>query len=615
MNNETIPLIKLFGQKFNIPQYQRGYRWGEEEVTELLDDLWNFHNTSAALEFYCLQPIVLQKEEDGSYNVLDGQQRLTTLYLILMYLEEPILENGYKDKIFSLNYETRKDCEDFLMNKEFKKSDSDKANSNIDFFHIVEAYQCIAKWFEEEKHRGAKIKLIPILMDDNGPGKRNVRFIQYEIEEGVNPIEVFIRLNVGKIALTDAELIKALLLQSDKYKPEELKYKKMRLFEIAAEWDKIEYALQNQDFWYFINNDDNNKPNHIEFIFRLVAGRIQKEKEYISEWKSKNPLFQVLQRYLQDNISQDGEDRLEIVEMIWKQVVAYFEHFKAWYSDRVLFHYVGFLISVKGTSIIDKLIEESQEYSKSYFVELLKKRIGTEIEIKKERKDINGNKVKLQLETLQYEYDDQSTNDKIEINKILLLHNVYTTMKSDKEKAYFPFYLYKKTKKNEKWSLEHIHAQNSEVIKILEGRKQWLNDHIKSLNSLNTDEALLLVPKMEELLSFNEIEDKIFSAIVEEVYNLIDKGSGMTENEKHLISNLCLVDSHTNSKLNNSVFDVKRSIIRAIERKGGYVPICTRNVFLKVYSDYSPNNAYWASNDREQYLEDIKEMYQYFVNQ
>ena len=40
--SSTTPLIDLFGKKFIIPHYQRGYRWEEQEVTELLDDIWNF---------------------------------------------------------------------------------------------------------------------------------------------------------------------------------------------------------------------------------------------------------------------------------------------------------------------------------------------------------------------------------------------------------------------------------------------------------------------------------------------------------------------------------------------------------------------------------------------
>ena len=266
--SSTTPLIDLFGKKFIIPHYQRGYRWEEQEVTELLDDIWNFMNTSNNGEFYCLQPIVVQKIAENEYNVLDGQQRLTTLYLILVYLEERRFEDGYNQELFTLNYETRDKCEKFLADRTFINTIDE---SNIDFQHICNSYQYISTWFN--KHAGAKGKLIPVLLDNNDIGNKNIRFIWYDVEQEKNPIDVFIRLNVGKIPLTDAELIKALLLQSDKYHPDDLKFNKMKLFEIATEWDTIEYTLQEEAFWYFLSNEENLKPTHIEFIFDAIANK------------------------------------------------------------------------------------------------------------------------------------------------------------------------------------------------------------------------------------------------------------------------------------------------------------------------------------------------------
>jgi hypothetical protein len=144
--------------------------------------------------------------------------------------------------LFTLNYETRCDCHTFLNEKIFVDGIDE---TNIDYFHISKAYLAIKNWFANPKHVGAKMKLVPVLMDKNDKGNRNVRFIWYEAENNVNPIEIFIRLNVGKIPLTDAELTKALLLQSDKYDKDELKFIKMRLFEIATEWDTIEWQTHS----------------------------------------------------------------------------------------------------------------------------------------------------------------------------------------------------------------------------------------------------------------------------------------------------------------------------------------------------------------------------------
>ena len=99
---------------FNVPSYQRGYRWGEEEVRRLLTDIYDiFDAKSQTARNYCLQPIVVRRSEDR-FDLIDGQQRLTTLYLIYKYMS--IVSGGFivKSPRFSLMYETRKKSADML---------------------------------------------------------------------------------------------------------------------------------------------------------------------------------------------------------------------------------------------------------------------------------------------------------------------------------------------------------------------------------------------------------------------------------------------------------------------------------------------------------------------
>jgi uncharacterized protein with ParB-like and HNH nuclease domain len=70
---------------FYIPSFQRGYRWESEQATDLLNDIVQFFATPSVDEkgdWYCLQPVIV-KEEDNKHHVIDGQQRLTTIYLDL----------------------------------------------------------------------------------------------------------------------------------------------------------------------------------------------------------------------------------------------------------------------------------------------------------------------------------------------------------------------------------------------------------------------------------------------------------------------------------------------------------------------------------------------------
>lgn len=83
---------ELMNLKFIIPPYQRGYRWDKEQVEDLLNDFEEFiqsiHCDDKESIYYCLQPITVVPKEGSSneYYVIDGQQRLTTIYLLLQYL-------------------------------------------------------------------------------------------------------------------------------------------------------------------------------------------------------------------------------------------------------------------------------------------------------------------------------------------------------------------------------------------------------------------------------------------------------------------------------------------------------------------------------------------------
>lgn len=606
--SDVVALTKFLGATYNIPSYQRGYRWEEQEVTELLDDLWRFCNDSSAGEFYCLQPIVLQKRGENEYDVLDGQQRLTTLFLLLTYLESFRFELNYRENLFFLKYQTRTRSETFLANKEFVGS----VDSNIDFDHMCRAYVTINKWFDDERHRGAKSRLVPILMDETAVGHRNVRFIKYLVADDIqSPVDIFIRLNVGKISLTDAELTKALLLQKDKYSDKELDYVKMRLFAIASEWDRIEYSLQEEELWFFLTNEVNNKFAHIEFIFDLIADNLLQERKYFEKKPLKYSTFLILSAYLEEQIIKSGKKRIDAVEHIWKLVTEYFEFFLDWFHNRKLFHYIGFIISNQGHKSIDVLIAKAKKETKADFESYLEEEIANMIRIKKTRLKENGNHV-IQLKELTYYSEDGS--DRPEIHQILFLHNVYTTLKQDKERARFPFNLYKQTKQKKKWSLEHIHAQNSHTIKNKDSQILWLQDHIHSLSTIKNNETETMMEQMQGLIDRNEIDQSEFDSIVTKVHDFFNKKSGITDGNLHSISNLCLVDADTNSQLNNSVFDVKREKIKKRELQGHYIPICTRNVFLKAYSQFPKSNAYWSENDRQSYLQSILETYEHFVH-
>jgi uncharacterized protein with ParB-like and HNH nuclease domain len=80
------PLSKIFSSDFDyeIPSFQRPYAWTEEEAGDLFDDLYDFYVNEPEDEQYFLGSIVLVKEDDKPHaEVIDGQQRLTTLTILI----------------------------------------------------------------------------------------------------------------------------------------------------------------------------------------------------------------------------------------------------------------------------------------------------------------------------------------------------------------------------------------------------------------------------------------------------------------------------------------------------------------------------------------------------
>lgn len=84
------------GIKFFIPSYQRGYRWGSDEIVRLLKDI-NEYDKERDGDFYCLQPVVVRFDRNNEqWRLVDGQQRLTTISIILANLDEEPLTILYE---------------------------------------------------------------------------------------------------------------------------------------------------------------------------------------------------------------------------------------------------------------------------------------------------------------------------------------------------------------------------------------------------------------------------------------------------------------------------------------------------------------------------------------
>ncbi|MDR1847791.1 MAG: DUF262 domain-containing protein [Bacteroidales bacterium] len=571
----------LLEMNFFIPAYQRGYRWEERQIIDLLNDILEFQKKSKKEEgeFYCLQPLIVTSKENDVWEVVDGQQRLTTIFILLSYLKDALEILGLPSNLFSIKYETREEncsSKEFLMNiskiKEINKT-------NIDFYRMSDAFLIIKRWFDDNKPNKGDFCNVLLKTDydkeSNIDKANNVRFIWYPInandDTAEKPNVTFAKYNQGKIDLTNAELIKAIFYLTDSDKD-----KKKHQIKIGYEWDDMENSLRKPDFWRFINPSKSFQ-NHIEFIFDLVAAKYEKQiKLKINKNLDRYWSFYIFNELISKNIKIYEDTKFDNArDFLWDEIKTYYRTFVEWYNDSQYFHLIGFLLQVGGIeNSVEKIKELAETNSKSQFVEALKKKIRSHFG------EINFNEIG---------YDDNYEKAK----KLLLLFNVITTMNSEYNKFAFDRYL------KESWSLEHIHAQQSEEITNEKQQKQLLEEQ---KNDSYISKQGELSDEINELLKMPTIDQTRFEDLQKRIFNL----SSDAEQTIHSIKNLALLTSPDNSCLNNSPFHRKRDKIKQLDEKGSFIPICTKNVFLKYYSKNVEQNVKWDKKDMDAYLAEMK---------
>ena len=648
----------LLNMKFNIPNYQRGYRWEDKHVTALLDDLYSYsvqidkdNITCKSGKFYCIQPLAVVKNkklthEQGNdvYDVIDGQQRLTTLYLLLSYLKEAreaLYSGELKSSMFELRYESRES--DFFINEEYKNSNIETASNNIDFFYMTRAYKTINDWFEKTGHsKGMILKVIipdrykPILESDalaeieskkrNNDELNDVRFIWYEVPvDGNNEsMEVFAQLNYGKTALTSTELVKALLFQRDVYTKDKSLMREIA-FRRSCEWDSMEKQLQDPYMWSMFMPLDYICSSHINIVLQLVCNKLyddllKKEKDLKIKKDSQDFVYDVCNKIL----SSDIENYAENVEEIWKMVQCTFTALYNWYKNPDTYHLIGLLVWMKEFKnkefnyakrfeLLEGLMCEYNLKSKDKFIKYLKEQIANIIHIDEDM-TVNGIKIPWGLKYINYH------DDTLKIIKILVTFNVEDIRQQQCESARFPFHLLREYSIT---SLEHIHPQHLELDNIkFDAFKTWLTVKEESLRQISNCGEYS--KSIEQIKSLTESEDS-YKNNKDEVINLInkidkefDKKVEMDDIQMHTLYNMALVDKETNSALSNNLLDRKREIlVERQNKKLTYVMPTTQKVFSKYYSPANDENILpklWTKNDREAYFKKIEEMYNSFNN-
>lgn len=683
-SGELRALIELEGN-FIIPGYQRGYRWNDRQINDFLNDIFEFYEqfkNGKENKIYFLQPVVVmenynegtdndEKENQPEINIVDGQQRLTTVLLLnavllnllntsnkyvpknidyrksikkpldrddiyfdkavdynfsndsLIKIDKPRLDIK-KNKVinYTLTINTRNESDEFLKRIAKGIEPTEKECASIDLYFLYNAHAKIRQYIGEKNKKGINwIEFYRIFANQ-------VKVLWYVIDnsDSGGEIAAFTRLNSGKIPLTNAELSRATLLNPAYYKSENDKDDNANLPDIKTErglisigWDNLEYELRKPEFWGFLGFSENDCSSNVQD---------QRNKSFEDERYQTRIDFLLDFHFSQKNKDEDNTENND--------------------RDRNLPPFI-------------KLEDELKEAKKNNFSTNNVKQIWESIQLDlwklqtwyddndlyhwigylfaekrmnpglfSKFKDLKKDELKEEVKgyiasfyrdldtALEYTYDTNEPG----CERLLFLYNVeyVRSMKTTGTKHRYDFSAHHQ----KKWTIEHINAQNVEGLNTKEQWLIWLKSHRGVLDSrvqIEENKKKELIGRVDELIDKLERSGqskssdlrKEFLKLSDDIVKEINPADDYGTKDLHELSNLALLDGSANSVLNNSIFRVKQNKIIEEMKQGNFIPPATQAVFLRLFSMEEQDHLYWTAKDREAYLGDIKEKLTYLL--
>lgn len=576
-NKRTIEYLNENKIEFDVPRYQRGYKWTSKMVQDLLDDITANSN-------HCLQSLTIKwSGEDNKWEVVDGQQRLTTIFILqqalLKYKEDYVRNN------FILNYNSRPPSKKFVDDEIktgniFANNYDQECKDNQDIFYFCQASRTICNWLQDQKNRKALEKNL-----------KSAYFLINITKE--NSETVFANLNSGRVLLTDIELLKAdilinvtqnevnkTLVKSDNDNiSRQVAINEMRT-KYGWIWDEMELWLSQPEVlnWISPKKDQSNQPaNKLKLLFGLFLIPNEDEDE---------TLYGAYCRQKKDKGLTD--------ENLWSNICNTFETIKDWYLDSELYHWIGFLIASA---------EEKKRFEqfKKLYCETYEKSTG--------RQDFKDRLKKMAIDTdWENELDSltySNPNHRHKINIFLLLLNCLEIagdrldFNSDRR---YRFDLHN----SEQWSLEHIFPQNPNKEHINKDYLDEIKDYFENLEDedkqLKTDFNIFYKMLSKEDANFTDKQKDKIKEFVQEL-------------SLHGMNNMALLSKEVNSMLGNGLFNDKRKKIFTLISQGAFIPPLTCKVFSKTFPGAKTTSLYWIPHDTKGYETYQKKLLNLFSTQ
>lgn len=264
-NLEMISVAKLFfNVHYEVPIYQRNYAWEADQIEQLIEDIWSSKGE------YFLGNLIVNQKDHNVYEVIDGQQRLTTLYLLERYLEVCFNSDA-------LRFEARKKSNRTLV----ALSTTDKLSDELQSKEIHLGFKIITDYFEKTDLKNKKAAFIERL--------NHVQLIRIQVPANIDLNHYFEIMNTRGEQLELHEIAKANFLSKIKSKKDKL---------IASE------------IWENCSNMDS--------YIQMNYSKDKRDKLFTEDWSDLSKKindFDCLRSYYEDTAEIDGKYSLrDIIE-------------------------------------------------------------------------------------------------------------------------------------------------------------------------------------------------------------------------------------------------------------------------------------------------------------
>lgn len=569
-------------KKFYIGPYQRSYKWKSEgkfdQVPQLLNDIYDAWNKDYESEYF-LQYITVKADSTNRWlEVIDGQQRLTTLSLFFYQLEKFEDKNNIaKEKLIYSRYcngnifeNVREYCDthDTILDTDFDTQD---------MYYMAAASKCIESKIEIWNKNGKLEEIIKYLLS-------SVKIIVNIESNFVQSEDIFANLNDNHVPLTDAYLIKGLLITNAVNRTNaygrsleytEIQEKRKNLGRI---WDEIQTWITQIDHSHFFfkhsEMGSNYNPKYsMEYFLELAyLYKYKGERGKVVGDYSQNHL--VLFNMYNSTVKSAREtlETIEAIRHIFRKLVTVYEG--PLYN---LWGYVQFSKgNDKGIDIYSCLDMADIELKNS----LINSSLSSIPILKNEGKD--------NYASMRY----KSKNDKL--TNLLLSYSVFLPMLESKDYR-FRFYEYE----NARWSFEHISPQNPKgTLTIPNYAKLYV---IKEIDKLLDDSSDEEKDRLEKLKQDVQNGNKIDANNIEFLFD--------SNVDEHSLGNMALLTREDNSANNNNPFMIKKLIIQSRKGNGAFIPNHTYEVFNKILVSPSIDKAFtaetfiWSQKDIDAHIQ------------